>query len=100
AVFGSQENADRWSTTLSAPIKTLLATRLSGVMPLLQSVETEVRAGNYVALMLAYEAAPAFDSAFTTRTLNGVPLAWAGVFAEPGQLNNFELGAYSVRHWS
>jgi len=100
AVFGSQENAGRWSTTLSAPIKAMSATSLSGVMPLLQSAEMEARAGNYVALMLAYEAAPAFDSALTTRTLDGVPLAWAAVFANPGQLNNFEPGAYSVGHWN
>src|SRR5262245_59963882 len=100
ALFSSPENANGWSTTLSAPIKTMSATHVSGVMPLLQSIEMEARAGNYVALMVSYEAAPVYDSALTTRTLAGMPLAWAAVFANPGQPTNFDPGDYSVRHWS
>lgn len=44
---------------------------------MLEFAESEARAGSYVAVMLSYEAAPAFDSAFVAHPPSDFPLAWA-----------------------
>lgn len=47
---------------------------------MLEFAEREARSGSFVAVMLSYEAAPAFDSAFVTHPPSDFPLAWASVF--------------------
>lgn len=54
---------------------------------LLETVEAEARDGFWVALMLSYEAAPAFDRALQTHVLDSFPLAWAAVFTAPSATN-------------
>ena len=44
---------------------------------MLEFAEHEARSGAYVAVMLSYEAAPAFDSAFVAHPPSNFPLAWA-----------------------
>jgi len=50
------------------------------VLPVLDFAEHEARSGAHVAVLLSYEAAPAFDSAFVTHAPSDFPLAWASVF--------------------
>ena len=57
----------------------LIATRIEEVLPVLEFAEGEARSGSHVAVMLSYEAAPAFDSALVTHEPSGFPLAWAEV---------------------
>jgi para-aminobenzoate synthetase/4-amino-4-deoxychorismate lyase len=49
------------------------------VLSVLEFAEREARSGSHVAVMLSYEAAPAFDSAFITHQPSDFPLAWAAV---------------------
>jgi para-aminobenzoate synthetase/4-amino-4-deoxychorismate lyase len=56
-----------------------VAKKLDEVFPVLEFAEHEARAGSHVAVLLSYEAAPAFDSAFVTHPSSEFPLAWAAV---------------------
>jgi para-aminobenzoate synthetase/4-amino-4-deoxychorismate lyase len=82
-VFGSGESAPGgWRLALDNPLETRVARRLDEVLPLLEFAEARARAGTAVAVMIAYEAAAAFDDALSTHEPGAFPLAWAGVFAE------------------
>jgi len=70
----------------------LIAERLDEVFDVLEFAESEARSGSNVAVMLSYEAAPAFDSALITHEPTEFPLAWAAVFEEP-----FEFAQESSR---
>ncbi len=50
------------------------------MLAVLEFAEREARAGSYVAVMLSYEAAPAFDQCWTCIEPSDFPLAWAAVF--------------------
>ena len=65
------------SLAFSAPIETVTATDFSEVTHILEFAEMRARAGAYVMVMLSYEAAPAFDSAFVAQPPSDFPLAWA-----------------------
>ena len=56
------------------------AHRIDDVLSVLEFADREARSGSHVAVMLSYEAAPAFDSAFVTQAPSDFPLAWAAVF--------------------
>lgn len=71
------------SLTFETPIRTIIACDIGEVINVLEFAEREARAGFYVAVMISYEAAPAFDSALTVRKAEGFPLAWAAVYLEP-----------------
>ena len=58
----------------------LIAHSLTQVLPVLEFAEREAKAGAYVAVMLSYEAAPAFDSVLTVNESSDFPLAWAASF--------------------
>jgi len=77
----------------------LLATRLADVVPLLDAAEAEALAGSYVAVMLSYEAAPAFDCAFKTHSFHSLPLAWAAVFPDSSEFPTKCAGNYSTASW-
>src|SRR4026209_3008416 len=81
-VFGSGEaGGDGWHLALDNPVETRTASRIEEGLPLLEFADERARAGAYVAVMIGYEAAAAFDSALSTHGPGGFPLAWAGVFA-------------------
>ena len=73
------------------------AQRIDEVKSVLEFAEREARHGSHVAVMLSYEAAPAFDPAFVTHAPSDVPLAWAAV------LNHASVGeqieSYSSTEW-
>ena len=69
-----------------------IAKRLEEVFEVLNFAEREARAGSHVAVMLSYEAAPAFDSVLVTHEPSEFPLAWAAVFEnQPDQVHESSL---------
>lgn len=104
ATFGSRElQAQGLPTSFQSPHKVLTASRHEEVYPLLQAAEAEALAGHWVALMLSYEAAPAFDRAMKTRPANRLPLCWAAVFTAPSETSSqpvaekYQLGPWKPR---
>src|SRR5215211_294744 len=73
------------------------ATRIDDIISVLEFAEREARSGSHVAVMLSYEAAPAFDPAFVTHAPLEFPLAWAAVLEEPA---DEELESYSSTAWT
>jgi para-aminobenzoate synthetase / 4-amino-4-deoxychorismate lyase len=73
------------------------ATRIDDVITVLEFAEREARAGSHVAVMLSYEAAPAFDPAFVTHPPSDFPLAWAAVFEDT---TDGEVDSYSSTTWT
>jgi para-aminobenzoate synthetase / 4-amino-4-deoxychorismate lyase len=71
-VFGSSE--------FNSPTREIFATRLSEVLRVLDFAEQEAKAGANVAVMLSYEAAPAFDPVLAVHEPSDFPLAWAAAF--------------------
>lgn len=85
-MFGSSDlQAPGLHLRFTSPLTTYSANQLAEVFPLLKAAEAAAKAGAWVALMLSYEAAPAFDNALKTHALDFLPLAWAAVFAEPAK---------------
>ena len=71
------------SFRMAGPIAEMRSDRLSEVRAALAAAERSAADGAWVAAMIAYEAAPAFDPALRVRPGDpGVPLAWFGVFAD------------------
>ena len=58
---------------------TRLAKKIDDVLSVLEFAENEARNGSNVAVLLSYEAAPAFDSALITHPPSEFPLAWAAI---------------------
>ncbi len=86
-----------WSLALRAPLAVHEAWRLSEVLPLIRSAERAAAEGHWVALVLAYEAAPAFDPAFAVQTGSAFPLAWAAVFDRCQPLPAWPTGGAATR---
>lgn len=70
------------------PHATYAAHTLSDVLGVLSRADEAARGGYWAVVMVAYEAAPAFDPAMrTARPVEGLPLAWVAVYDkldEPG----------------
>jgi para-aminobenzoate synthetase / 4-amino-4-deoxychorismate lyase len=75
-----------WACALSRPQTVLQATTVAEVLPLLYKAWEGSLAGKWVALLLSYEAAPAFDPAMRTHPPGTFPLAWAALFDGPEQV--------------
>src|SRR5688572_22576419 len=76
-----------------SPLATFSTTQLHEVVPVLAAVENAARAGNWVAVMLCYEAAPAFDLSLRTHPPGSLPLVWAAVFDKPLPPTASSMGA-------
>lgn len=88
-----------WRLALENPLETRTATRIEEVLPLLAFAEERAQAGAYVAVMIAYEAAAAFDSALTTHEPGEFPLAWAGVFANTAACEEYASESFWSEGW-
>ena len=64
------------------------ASRVEDVISVLEFAESEARAGSQVAVMLSYEAAPAFDPALVTYPPSEFPLAWAATIADAPEISS------------
>ena len=69
------------------PLEVFSASRLEDVLPALARAEAAAAAGRWVAGYVAYDAAPAFDSAYRVKENGSFPLLWFGVFDRPIVLN-------------
>ncbi|MDO9084257.1 MAG: chorismate-binding protein [Humidesulfovibrio sp.] len=87
AIFlDASPEAGGWGHSLSfgAPLALRRAETLDQVRGVVEWAEAEARAGRWVVLALAFEAAPAFDSALCAhQPQDGLPLAWAASHAAP-----------------
>ena len=68
------------------------ARRLDDVLPTLAAVDKAVAKGLYVAGMVSYEAAPAFDDALAAHDGAGLPLAWFALFRRMEERNSPSKG--------
>ena len=78
--------ASGWGRSLAfgEPLEVRQALTLGEVAPVVAWAEAQARAGRWVVLALAYEAAPAFDAALAVHgPLPGLPLAFAAAHAAP-----------------
>jgi len=87
-------DGDRW-LVFESPQETRVALSLDEVVPLLEWAEA-LSASRWVVGYVAYEAAPAFDSALTVVS-SGVPLAQFSVFGDPERLE--KLPPPEFRSW-
>ena len=82
------------------PVRILTARRIGEVLPALEEVGRLVREdGVHAAGFVAYEAAPAFDSALAAHPARGpFPLLWFGLYREPVviALPEPDFGAYAL----
>jgi len=91
-VFGSQ--------SLTEPSAEIVAKHIDEVLPVLEFAERESTAGSYVAVMLSYEAAPAFDSILSVHEPSDFPLAWAAAFSTTSDVRNFDTSIISSNSWA
>ncbi|HEX6913018.1 MAG TPA: aminodeoxychorismate synthase component I [Longimicrobium sp.] len=83
------------SFRFSGPRGVLRADRIHQVRGVLAAVEHAVAAGLHAAGFVAYEAAPAFDPAFTTHPPDPrLPLAWFTLYAEREEVRPRFAGAF------
>ena len=88
-IFGFSGQPDcGWSMALHQPSAVHVAYSLAEVLPLLNTVETAAASGAWVALLLSYEAAPAFDTALQVNEPSAFPLAWAATFHQSSPLKD------------
>lgn len=67
------------------PVEIFTTNTLEDVLPLLDAIQDKITLGFYAAGFLSYEAAPAFDSAFSCHTPN-FPLLWFGIYKTPQEM--------------
>src|SRR5688572_3546183 len=85
--------------TFETAVESITATNVGEVINVVDFAERHSRAGSYVVVMISYEAAPAFDSAFTVYESNGFPLAFAAVYSETSHPTETR-SAVSVDSWT
>lgn len=98
-IFGPLSDRRRgWSFLLDSPKQTYSTNDIGEIGSLLYALEAEAHAGAWVALMLSYEAAPAFDPHLETKRTQNFPLLWAAVFDQPSTVLPHE-GEYELALW-
>ena len=80
------KHSGRW-LHFQCPEKVLVAERMEDVLPMLEQAENS---GLFAAGFISYEAAPAFDHALKTKSLDGFPLLYLGLFSAPDVLDEIE----------
>lgn len=94
------ETGEKQPLTFHNPVRILQAFTIEEIPNVFSQIEEATQDGYYVAGYVAYEAAPAFDQAFSVHPQqNELPLVWFGVFDEPVKrpLSNHEH--FSVSEW-
>jgi para-aminobenzoate synthetase/4-amino-4-deoxychorismate lyase len=96
-----RDSSEGWNGSFHNPISVFEAHSTEEVRIALQILEQETSAGRWAVLLLAYEAAPAFDVAFQTHILKDYPLAWVAIFDSPSSLPTriVEQADYRVSAW-
>jgi para-aminobenzoate synthetase/4-amino-4-deoxychorismate lyase len=94
--------SDQCWLRFDSPIEIVCARSLSEILPSLRYLEEQVRARRfYAAGYVAYEAAPAFDTALHVRSSSEMPLLWFGLYthAEPIELPLPDQPADPIGPW-
>ncbi len=86
--------------TFRKPLRVVEAFHIAGVVPALEAVQRASKAGFYAAGYVAYEAAPAFDTALTTHAPTGQPLLWFGIFGRAETPEQTSLTAAPLENWT
>lgn len=84
--------ATQW-VHFESPSQIITATTLAEVLPALREIEAATHSGKYAAGFMSYEAAAAFDAAFTTPSQGALPLLWFGIYDEPVQRSERDFPA-------
>ena len=79
-------------------MSTRIARHIDEVFDVLEFAEREALSGSHVALMISYEAAPAFDPVLTVHPATEFPLAWASVITTSSELEA-KANAYVAGGW-
>lgn len=85
---------------LNNPTAEITAKHIDEVRSVLEFAERESLAGAYVAVMLSYEAAPAFDSVFAVHEPSEFPLAWAAAFHNATEIEESPGPTISSNSWT
>ena len=83
-----------------APTAEITATRIDEVTGVLEFAEREAKAGSWVAVMLSYEAAPAFDPVLAVHQAAEFPLAWAAAFSYASDVSITQGGTVGSNSWA
>ena len=91
--FGAPGGSPAW-LRFCDPVDVLAAYEIGDVLPVLREVERHAQEDRWSVGYVAYEAAPAFDSALTTRSPRpGLPLAWFSVHDSPHSADSAPAGS-------
>ena len=88
------------SLSLDTPVAVLTASHVDEVLPVLEFAERESKAGAWVAVMLSYEAAPAFDPVLDVHQASDFPLAWAAAFPRASDIAATQSATISSNSWA
>lgn len=77
--FGPQRHP-AWAAAFSSPLAVHEARSIDEVAAVVAAAGQAALAGRWAVLLLAYEAAPAFDAALPVHPSSDFPLAWAAIF--------------------
>ncbi|MEP7273427.1 MAG: aminodeoxychorismate synthase component I, partial [Acidobacteriota bacterium] len=101
AIFESHDPTGRgWSLNLMTPRAVFSAHSVEQVLPTIKMAEDASAAGYWVALIVAYEAAPAFETALVVRAPGDFPLVWAAVFEQSSAGVTHERLPYLAAPWT
>lgn len=82
------------------PVTVISTSTVDDVLPALLEIQSWVNQGYCAAGYLSYEAAPAFDPAYTVLPGSKMPLLWFGIFSEAGTESDLPLGGqFSNTSW-
>lgn len=82
------------------PVESFLVRKIEQVLPVLERIEQRVNNEQlYAAGFVAYEAAPAFDSALHTLSADGYPLLWFGLYEKPVSMHLPNAPHSIPLHW-
>jgi len=98
--FGAMARFVFGSLGFEAPASEIIATRVDEVLRVLEFAERESKAGAWVAVMLSYEAAPAFDPVLAVHQASDFPLAWAAAFSEAADVSTTQDVTTSSNSWA
>jgi para-aminobenzoate synthetase/4-amino-4-deoxychorismate lyase len=94
-------NGDIQPLQFKHPVQIISTYQVSNVTACLAEVQQAVDRGFYAAGYLSYEAAPAFDPAFTVNSKAKMPLLWFGIFKEPAiEKPKEHNGCFKVSSWA
>jgi para-aminobenzoate synthetase / 4-amino-4-deoxychorismate lyase len=96
--FSREGKAQR--VCFTQPLEIVIAHSLAEVRPALRAVQQAADRGLYAAGYVAYEAAPAFDSALVVTRDAAQPLLWFGIFVAPAANTAARApGEYQLSTW-